>query len=70
MEDGMEDPKQQKYLTNFANNLKEGIAYYAALIPDEKQFFKENGTKLLQDLDNSKAVLQTLLLQYGISGMV
>ena len=50
----------EKYLTNFANNLKEGIQYYYNLFNEPKEFFKETREKILGDLESGRNQLQNL----------
>lgn len=51
---------QTKYLTKFANNLKEGIDYYNNLFNDLKDKFKTTKTTILEELNSSSNLLKRL----------
>lgn len=46
--------KQQKYLVNFEQNLKDGIKYYQELFSNTKSHFEANKKTLLEELNNLK----------------
>ena len=52
--------KQEKYLLNFANNLKEGVNYYQNLFSDLKENFKDKKSGILNELNAGKKTLQNL----------
>ncbi len=52
--------KQEKYLTNFAKNLHEGINYYQNLFSDLKDKFNDTKFEILTDLEAGKKTLQQL----------
>ncbi|MEA1896503.1 MAG: hypothetical protein U9N53_02430 [Bacteroidota bacterium] len=49
--------KQENYLLNFVNNLKEGIHYYRGLFNDTKDRFEDTKSIILNDLDASNRTL-------------
>ena len=49
--------KQEKYITNFKNNLNDGIDYYQKLFSNTKKHFELNKEHLLEELDKLKADL-------------
>jgi len=55
--------KQEKYLLNFAGNLKEGINYYTNLFSSIKDKFEDVKSNILSDLDSGKKDLQLLNLK-------
>ncbi len=55
--------KQEKYLLNFTENLKEGINYYSNLFSSIKDKFENAKSNILSDLDNDKKDLQLLNLK-------
>ena len=52
--------KQEKYLQNFAKNLREGINYYHQLFNDFKDRFTDSKSTILNDLETSKIALNRL----------
>lgn len=52
--------KQEKYLTKFSDNLKEGITYYQDMFSDLKESFSETQSRILFELDESNKKLQLL----------
>jgi len=52
--------KQEKYLTKFSDNLKEGITYYQDMFSDLKESFSETKSRILFELDKSNRKLQLL----------
>jgi len=52
--------KQEKYLQNFAKNLKEGISYYQKLFSNFKDKFIDSKSVILNDLETSKIALNNL----------
>ena len=46
--------KQEKYLTNFQNNLNDGINYYYELFSTTKEAFENNKDHLLVELEKLK----------------
>jgi hypothetical protein len=46
--------KQEKYLTNFQNNLNDGINYYNELFSTTKEAFENNKDHLLVELEKLK----------------
>ena len=59
--------KQEKYLLEFAQNLKEGINYYYGLLNDLKDIFKDTKANILRDLDASNKTL--ILLNVEIKSL-
>ena len=59
--------KQEKYLLEFAQNLKEGINYYYGLLNDLKGIFKDTKANILRDLDASNKTL--ILLNVEIKSL-
>ena len=57
--------KQENYLTTFANNLNEGIAYYESLFNTSKEAFNETKDLILKDLDYNRKKLQLLHVEIG-----
>lgn len=55
--------KQEKYFSSFAENLQEGINYYADLFGGVKGFFEETKTNILNDLETSKKALHYLTMK-------
>ncbi len=55
--------KQAKYLSDFVNNLKEGIDYYYSLFIDLKDKFEDTKSNILNDLDTSEKTLHFLNLE-------
>ena len=49
--------KQEKYITNFKNNLNDGIDYYHNLFSNTKKHFEVNKEHLLEELDKLKTDL-------------
>ena len=54
--------KQEKYLLTFADNLKEGIAYYNQLFAELTDRFEGTRSTILSELEVSKAILNQLKL--------
>ncbi len=52
--------KQEKYLTNFVSNLKEGISYYQEMFSNLKNTFETTKSTILSELNFSKEKLQLL----------
>ena len=52
--------KQEKYFSTFTNNLKEGISYYVDLFDGMKEISSSIKIKVLNELEESKEVLQIL----------
>ena len=52
--------KQEKYFSTFTNNLKEGISYYVDLFDGMKEISSSIKIKVLNELEDSKEVLQIL----------
>jgi len=52
--------KQEKYLTNFANNLNEGINYYHQLFVEVKHKYEDTKKSILVELATSKKALSLL----------
>ncbi len=52
--------KQLKYLSNFVNNLKEGVAYYHNVFSNLKHKFQDTKSIILGDLISSNKALQHL----------
>ncbi len=46
--------KQEKYLVKFADNLKDGIAYYQTVFTETKDSFVDTKTRILSELEESK----------------
>ena len=57
---GITTEKNKKYLSNFANNLKEGIDYYDQLFSKVKDKFHESLSIILSDLKTGKETLDYL----------
>ncbi len=57
------DKKQEKYLSTFANNLKDGVSYYQNLFSDIKDTFVEAKSIILIELEISKNKLQLISLE-------
>lgn len=55
--------KQDKYFTNFSNNLKEGINYYYDLFNNLKDKFSESKTSIIKGLDEYKELLDLIDLE-------
>ena len=55
--------KQEKYLTTFVKNLKDGITYYQGLFNELKDKFNDTKSIILVDLDAGKRDLELLNLQ-------
>jgi len=53
--------KQEAYLINFVDNLKDGISYYQQLFSSLKDKFADTKSAILNELDSSKIKLQHLL---------
>ena len=49
--------KQEKYITNFKNNLNDGIEYYHELFSNTKKHFEVNKEHLLDELNKLKTDL-------------
>ena len=62
------DRKQEKYLTRFVANMKDGVNYYQNLFGNIKNKFTESKKQILSELDVSKKVLT--LLSYEIDIMI
>ncbi len=54
------DKKQEKYFSNFSNNLKEGISYYNNLFASVKDTFETSKATVLNELEFSKNKLQVI----------
>ncbi|MFK5982786.1 MAG: hypothetical protein QM499_07725 [Flavobacteriaceae bacterium] len=54
------DKKQEKYFSNFSNNLKEGISYYNNLFATVKDTFETSKATVLNELEFSKNKLQVI----------
>jgi len=54
------DKKQEKYFSNFSNNLKEGISYYNNLFTTVKDTFETSKASVLNELEFSKNKLQVI----------
>lgn len=52
--------RQEKYLTTFSDNLKEGISYYQSLFSSLKNSFSETKATILAQLDESDKKLQLI----------
>ena len=52
---------QEKYLIKFGKNLEDGINYYNHLFNDLKDAFEDTKEKMINDLNNSKDVLNSLI---------
>ncbi len=57
------DAKQHKYLSLFANNLKEGIGYYKNLFQSNMPEFENSYLKVLLELKKSENILNNLNLE-------
>ncbi|MFK5878299.1 MAG: hypothetical protein QM478_02260 [Flavobacteriaceae bacterium] len=57
---GALDRKQEKYFSNFTNNLKEGISYYVDLFNGMKEISSNIKNNILKELEDSKEALQIL----------
>jgi hypothetical protein len=55
--------KQEKYLTTFADNLKEGISYYHGIFSNVKDVFQETKIGILNELNKSSDKLQTIKIE-------
>ncbi len=55
--------KQEKYLISFEKNLNEGISYYQRLFGELKGKFEDNRTKILEDLEEKRKILQQMKLK-------
>ncbi|MCF6346727.1 MAG: hypothetical protein L3J20_00305 [Flavobacteriaceae bacterium] len=64
---GSMNKKQEKYLSTFAKNLKEGISYYYSIFNNVKVVFKDTRSEILKSLDENKNVL--LLLTSEINNL-
>ncbi len=60
--------KNEKYLTKFVANMKDGVEYYQNLFSNVKNKFIDSKEQILSELDLSKKVLT--LLAYEIDSMV
>ncbi|UKM66024.1 hypothetical protein GSB9_02597 [Flavobacteriaceae bacterium GSB9] len=56
------DKKEQKYLTTFAKNLKQGIFYYKDLFDNLKNTFVDIKLSVLNELDRSEQDLEAILI--------
>lgn len=52
--------KQEKYLSTFVTNLKEGVAYYHGIFSDLKDKFEDTKSRILFDLESSLVRLNLL----------
>lgn len=52
--------KQNKYLTNFVNNLNDGISYYKVLFTEAKDKFSDTKSSILHELEAGKGALAVL----------
>lgn len=57
--------KQESYLTTFANNLNQGIAYYESLFNSSKEAFRETKDLIMSELEVNKKKIQLLHLEIG-----
>ena len=57
--------KQESYLTTFANNLNQGIAYYESLFNASKEAFKDTKELIMSELEGNKKKIQLLHLEIG-----
>ena len=57
--------KQEKYLSTFVTNLKEGVAYYHAIFSDLKDKFEDTKSRILFDLETSLVRLNLLEAEIG-----
>jgi hypothetical protein len=55
--------KQRKYLKTFISNMKNSNTYYQTMFTEVKEKFKDSKSKILNDLDKSKAILNNLSAQ-------
>ncbi len=55
--------KQRKYLSTFAKNLTEGIAYYETVFGSVKNAFESSKSQILDDLDRGMTTLNRLRLE-------
>ncbi len=55
--------KQEKYLSTFVTNLKEGINYYYGLFSDLNDTFEDTKESILRDLDANNKTLDSLNLK-------
>lgn len=55
--------KQKMYLSTFAKNLKEGIAYYHSLFDEMRDRFEETKSRILSELDASNKMLDFLMTE-------
>lgn len=55
--------KQEKSLTNFNDNLQEGVKYYQGLFSEMKHAFEESKQQITKDLEDSKQKLQDFGLE-------
>ena len=52
--------KQEKYLSSFVSNLKEGVNYYHGVFSGLKDKFTDTKSRILNELDESKQTLDVL----------
>lgn len=57
--------KQESYLTTFANNLNQGIAYYESLLNSSKEAFTETKDLIMSELEGNRKKIQLLHLEIG-----
>ena len=62
--------KQEKYLTNFAHNLDEGIDYYHKLFDNLKERYEGAKSGILSELDESRQALHLLRFEIESLNMV
>ncbi|MFD1615691.1 hypothetical protein [Gelatiniphilus marinus] len=55
--------KEEKYLLNFTNNMKEGVMYYQNLFKSVKNVFEDIKTSALKELDKSELTLNEINLE-------
>jgi len=54
---------QGRYLIKFGKNLEDGISYYNNLFDNLKDAFEDTKSKMIDDLNNSKEVLNNLIAE-------
>lgn len=52
--------KEEKYLTNFTNNMKAGVAYYQHLFYNAKNAFNEVKQVILNELESGETILKQI----------
>ena len=55
--------KQEKYLVNFAENLKEGVSYYQGLFTEAKDKFTDTKEEILLELHSRKVDLSLITME-------